>query len=170
MKLSGHVTQPHMIVAFLVNDVSRMCRQLTDRKMREVGLTRAQWFLLNYVLIYDGLSQQELADLSDLPKSNVAVQIRTLEAKGWVSRGPHETDGRSFRVYLTEEMKPIIRKLNDVASMVLKDTLSKISEKEVKHLIIMLKSIDLQLEAEFAIAKPTPKLNKLIEEIRQDLG
>ena len=170
MKPSSHIhNHPHMIATFLMNDISRICRQLVDHQMRQVGLTRAQWYLVNYVYMYDGLSQQELADLIDLGKSNVAQQIRSLEEKGWIHRGPHERDGRSFRVYMTDGMKPIVRKLNDLANQVLKETVGKLGEKELKQLIITLKGIDLNLEKELNQEGTTPNIRKLVEEIRKDL-
>lgn len=170
MKLSSHVTHPHMIATFLMNDISRICRQLVDEQMRLVGLTRAQWYLLNYVHLYDGLSQQELADLIDLGKSNVAQQIRSLEEKGWVRRAPHETDGRSFRVYITAKMRPAIRKLNKLADLALKGTLDRLDNKQVSQLIVMLKGIDLQLETELGGDRSIPGVNRVVAEIRKDLA
>lgn len=158
-----------MIATFLMNDISRICRQLVDHQMRLVGLTRAQWYLLNYVYMYDGLSQQELADLIDLGKSNVAQQIHSLADKGWVRRGPHERDGRSFRVFMTDKMKPAVRKLNQLASLILKESVGKLSEKELKQLILVLKGIDLHLETELNRDEVSPAITKLVAEIRKEL-
>ena len=120
--------------------------------------------------MYDGLSQQELADLIDLGKSNVAQQIRSLEEKGWIHRGPHERDGRSFRVYMTDGMKPIVQKLNDLANLVLKETVGKLDGKELKQLIITLKGIDLYLEKELSRDGATPAISKLVEAIRKEMA
>ena len=169
MRLSGHVTQPHMVATFLMNDISRICRQLVDQHMRQIDLTRAQWYLLNYVHLYDGLSQQELADLVDLGKSNVAKQIRSLEQKGWVKRGPHEQDGRSFRVYMIKKMKPTIKKLNSVAELSLQGVLDHLNKKEISALVHMLKGIDLQLESALADNTPDPEITRLLKEIRKEL-
>lgn len=170
MKLSGHVTQPHMIASFLMNDISRIARQLVDQHMRNLGLTRAQWYLLNYVYMYDGLSQQELADLIDLGKSNVAKQIHSLEQKGWVKRRPHESDGRSFRVYLMADMKKTISKLNEIASLALENLLTRFDKKDVTQFINMLRGIDLQLEMDLAREEPSPGITKLVKEISGDLS
>jgi len=159
-----------MVATFLMNDISRMCRQLVDKQMRAIGLTRAQWYLLNYVHLYDGVSQQELADLIDLGKSNLGQQVRILEKKGWVIRKPHEKDGRSFRVYMTKKMKPTIRKLNMLADIILKGSMDRLDGNEVNQLIFMLKAVDVQLEATLARGEPLPKVKKLMEEISQDLA
>lgn len=169
MKLSTHVTQPHMIASFLMNDIARICRQLVDQQMRPLGLTRAQWYLLNYVFLYDGLSQQELADLIDLGKSNVAKQIHSLEEKGWVRRGPHERDGRSFRVYLTAEMKPTIKKLNKLVELNLQNAFQGLEETKVPQFIDALRNIDRQLENELRSGLPLKGSKKLLDEIASDM-
>jgi len=71
---------------------------------------------------------------------------------------------------MTARMKPTVKKLNLLADLVLKDTVGRFSEKELKQLIIMLKGIDLQLEAELSRGKTKPGVSKLIEEIRKDLA
>ena len=156
MKLSEHVTEPYMVASFLMNDISRICRQLVDQQMRTLDLTRAQWYLLNYIYLYDGLSQQELADLIDLGKSNVAKQVHALEEKGWVRRGPHEADGRSFRVYLVPEVKPTIKKLNGIAEICLKNLLTGFTKTESTQLIGMLRRIDRMLEDQLSNNVPPP--------------
>lgn len=170
MKLSGHVTEPHMIASFLMNDIARICRQVIDQHMRHLGLTRAQWYLLNYLYLYDGLSQQELADLIDLGKSNVAKQIYSLEKKGWVTRSPHESDGRSFRVYLMADMKSTIKKLNKIVSLAIQNLLARFSKKEVTLFINMLRGIDLQLEVILTENKLSPNLRKLLDEVNANLS
>lgn len=170
MKLSNHVKQKHMIASFLITDSARVIRQLVDKNMRLLGLTRAQWFLLNYAYLYDGLSQQEIANLIDLGKGNVATQIHSLVAKGWLRRERHETDGRSFRVYIPTDMRPTIRKLNKVAELSLKNLLNGVEENDVERLIAVMRHIDQQLEIEIRKTAPAKELNRLVEEISAELA
>ena len=169
MKISEHIQRPHMVATFLMNGISRICRQLVDRQMRPIGLTRAQWYMLNYVYLYEGLSQQELADLIDFSKSNVAKHIRSLEKKGWVARGAHEHDGRSFRVHLTADMKPTIRKLNKLAELTLRNVLDDLPDDAIPLLIAGLKSVDRHLESEFKRNIPIRGARTLIDDIVNDL-
>jgi len=172
MKLSTHVVQPHMVASFLMNDIARMCRQLVDQKIRDLDLTRAQWYLLNYIFLYEGLSQQELADLADLGKSNVAKQIHSLEQKGFVRRGLHETDGRSFRVYMTQGASKTVRKLNLLVEHILRNILDTLNEGEKDTLIALLRRIDQNLDKELRSPAPggSQRTSRLLASVKEDLA
>lgn len=144
-----------------------MCRQMVDREMRKIGLTRAQWYILNFVFLYEGATQQELADMLDLGKSAVAKQIATLQEKGWLYKGIHESDSRSFRVYLTEGMRPVVVKLNKLAESILSPFLDRLSSDEASTLIHLLRTIDLHLEG--LNGNSSPSVQKLLKEIDREL-
>ena len=40
---------------FLLNDVARLLRTVYDRRIRELGLTRAQWWVLTHVFRSNGM-------------------------------------------------------------------------------------------------------------------
>ena len=69
---------------FLVHDVARLLRTVFDRRMREVGLTRSQWWVLNNLFQHDGVNQAELAQLLEVERPTLGRLIDRLEAKGWV--------------------------------------------------------------------------------------
>ena len=53
---------------FLLHDVSRLMRTVFDRRGREIGLTRSQWWVLTMLYAKEGVTQSELADFMDLEK------------------------------------------------------------------------------------------------------
>lgn len=167
MKHPKSVTQDHMIATFLINDISRMCRQVVDREMRKIGLTRAQWYILNFIYLYEGATQQELADLIDLGKSAVGKQVATLQDRGWVYKGNNENDARSFRVYLTEHMKPAVVRLNKFVELVLAPALGPLKDHEVPSLIYMLRSLDSQIED--LLSEPRAAVDAMRDEIEAEI-
>ena len=94
---------------FLISDVARLMTREYDRKVRDLNLTRSQWWVLVFLIRYDGHNQTELADVLDIGKVALGGLLDRLEAKGWVERRPDATDRRAKRVYLTEQVKPLIR-------------------------------------------------------------
>ena len=66
-------------VGFLLADVARLMRKDFDRRVRSLGLTRAQWRVLVYVLENQGLSQSALARLMDLERAPLGQLVRSLE-------------------------------------------------------------------------------------------
>ena len=89
---------------FLLNDVARLLRTSYDRRIRKLGLTRAQWWVLTHLYRGDGVSQTELADILEIEKPTLGRLLDRLEAKGWVRRAHDAADRRVWRVHLTDEV------------------------------------------------------------------
>ncbi len=73
-----------------------------DRRfLDEHALTLSRYYALFHLDSEPGLSFRELSERMLCDKSNVTRVIKILEDDGLVYRQPHETDGRSLRLYLT---------------------------------------------------------------------
>ena len=72
-----------------------------QRLFAEFDLTVPRYYALYHIYRCPGLSPGQLSTRMFCDKSNVSRLLRTLEKAGAVERQPHETDGRSLRVYLT---------------------------------------------------------------------
>ena len=53
-------------IGYLITDVARMMRTVFERRVRRLGLTRAQWMVLTRLHRRPGLSQSEVADLLEV--------------------------------------------------------------------------------------------------------
>ena len=49
--------RPDRNFGFLVHDVARLMRVAYDRRTRELGLTRSQWWVLNHLYFNEGITQ-----------------------------------------------------------------------------------------------------------------
>jgi len=76
---------------FLLTDVARLMRTIYDRRVKSLGLTRSQWWVLNHLFRGDGVTQTELADTLEIEKPTLGRLLDRLQAKGWVRR---EADAR----------------------------------------------------------------------------
>ena len=112
---------------FLLNDVARLMRTVYDRRVKSLGLTRSQWWVLNHLFRGDGVTQTELAETLEIEKPTLGRLLDRLEAKGWVRREDDATDRRAWRVYLTDEVGPAMRELRAVAAELRRDALAGLS-------------------------------------------
>jgi len=126
---------------FLLNDVARLLRTVYDRRVKSLGLTRAQWWVLNHLYRNDGLTQTELAELLEIEKPTLGRLLDRLEAKGWVRREDDRSDRRAWRVYLTDEIAPAMRELRAVAAELRRDALAGLSAAEREHFVDTLLAI-----------------------------
>ncbi|MEC9346244.1 MAG: MarR family transcriptional regulator [Pseudomonadota bacterium] len=98
---------------FLINDVARLMTREYDRRVRDMNLTRSQWWVLVSLIRNDGSNQTELADQLDIGKVALGGLLDRLEAKGWIERRPDPDDRRAKRVFLTDAVRPLIREMQE---------------------------------------------------------
>jgi len=115
---------------FLISDVARLMRKNFDSRVKEIGLTRSQWWLLNHLFRSDGITQAELAETLEIERSSTGKLLDSLELKGWIKRVVDKKDRRSKRVFLTKEVEPIIKKMRGIAKKVREVSLGKLSSQQ----------------------------------------
>jgi len=130
---------------FLLNDVARLLRNAYDRRVRELGLTRSQWWVLNQLFRNPGLNQSELAEILEIERPTLGRLLDRLEAKGWVRREHDARDRRAWRVHLTDAVEPAMRALRKVAAELMRDALAGLSAGERERFVDTLLAIKANL-------------------------
>ncbi len=83
-----------------------------DRRIfNHYNLTPPRFYVLVHVNDFPGISPRRLSDKLLCDKSNVSRIVRGLENEKLIERRPHETDRRSFCLYLTEEGTAVYEKV-----------------------------------------------------------
>jgi DNA-binding MarR family transcriptional regulator len=126
---------------FLLHDVARLMRTAYDRRIRKLGLTRAQWWVLTHLYRANGVTQTELAETLEIEKPTLGRLLDRLEAKGWVRREHDASDRRVWRVHLTEEVEPALRTMRAIAAELRRDALTGISAAERERFVDTLLAI-----------------------------
>ena len=126
---------------FILNDVARLLRTTFDRRVKSLGLTRSQWWVLNHLFRNDGATQSELAETLEVEKATLGRLLDRLEQKGWVRREGDANDRRAKRVFLTEEVEPALKAMRAAASEVRRDALTGLSADEQERFVDMLLAI-----------------------------
>lgn len=130
---------------FLLNDVARLLRNAYDRRVRSLGLTRSQWWVLNQLFRNPGLNQSELAEILEIERPTLGRLLDRLEAKGWVRREHDARDRRAWRVHLTDAVEPAMRTLRKVAAELMRDALAGLSAAERERFVDTLLAIKANL-------------------------
>ena len=110
-------------LGFLMADISRLVRKEFDRRVRDLGLTRAQWLFLYYLSRQPGCSQSELAELLQMERITISRQADRLEKAGWIQRRDHAADARAYHLELTPRAGRIINQLDERAERLRRDYL-----------------------------------------------
>ncbi|MGH6904356.1 MAG: MarR family winged helix-turn-helix transcriptional regulator [Geminicoccaceae bacterium] len=133
--------RPDRNFGFLVHDVARLMRVAYDRRTRELGLTRSQWWVLNNLYFNEGIIQSELADLLDIEKPTLGRLLDRLEDKGWLERRGDPGDRRAKRVYLTGNVQGLMQTLRRLAADLRASALDGLDEAERERLLDALRIV-----------------------------
>jgi len=125
-------------IGVVISDVARLLRTEFDRRVRKLGITRAQWLMLTRLHRKPGASHSELADMLEVEKATAGRMIDRLEANGWVTRRTEADDRRVKRVYLTAEAERVHRRIWRVAEATVEDAMGDLSAQESRQLMGLL--------------------------------
>lgn len=95
-------------------EISRCGVQYRSDNLAQFGLKSIHASYLTEICANPGISQDRLARLICINKSNVARQVAVLEEDGFVRRVPSEADKRVMELYPTEKTLEILPKINDI--------------------------------------------------------
>ncbi|MEO8651430.1 MAG: MarR family transcriptional regulator [Hyphomicrobiaceae bacterium] len=132
---------------WLTADTARLFRTVFARRVRELGLTRAQWLALTRVNRRPGVSQSELADMMEIEKAPAGRIVDRLQQKGWIERRAEPSDRRVNRIYLTEQGTRVHATIAPLADATVRDALSGLSAAEQLRLVALMSEVKTQLAA-----------------------
>jgi len=130
---------------FILHDVARLLRTTFDRRVRELGLTRSQWWVLNHLFRNNGVTQSELAEILEVEKPTLGRLLDRLEQKGWVRREADANDRRAKRVFLTQEVEPAIKTMRSAAAEMRRDAVAGLSAEQQERFVDSLLTIKANL-------------------------
>ena len=125
-------------IGVMISDVARLLRTAFDRRVRRLGITRAQWLVLTRLHRRPGASQSELAEMMRVEKATAGRMIDRLEGKGWVERRAQPDDRRIKRIYLTAEAERVHKRIWRIAEVTVDDALGCLSTRERAQLVTLL--------------------------------
>jgi MarR family transcriptional regulator for hemolysin len=131
---------------FLLNDVARLLRTTYDRRVKSLGLTRSQWWVLTHLFRAQGVTQSELAEALEIEKPTLGRLLDRLETKGWVRREHDAKDRRAWRVYLTDSVEPAMKTMRSVAGELRRDAMAGLSAEDRERFVDLLIAVKSNLQ------------------------
>jgi DNA-binding MarR family transcriptional regulator len=134
-------------IGVMISDTARLLRTVFDRRVRRLGITRAQWLVLTRLHRRPGASQSQLAGMMEVEKASAGRMIDRLETKGWVERRAQEGDRRVNRLYLTREAEQVHKRIWRLAEATVDDALAGLTGREAAQLLRLLARVKGSLAA-----------------------
>lgn len=98
----------------LINRTSRLAEMYRNEKMKKFGLGGMHHTYILNICKYPGVTQEQLAEIIFVNKSNVARQLAMLEKQEYIRREPDPKDGRKLLVYPTEKAHNVYPKVVEI--------------------------------------------------------
>jgi MarR family transcriptional regulator, transcriptional regulator for hemolysin len=148
-------------IGVVISDVARLLRTEFDRRVRRLGITRAQWLVLTRLHRRPGASLSELAEMMEVEKATAGRMIDRLVANGWVERRTARADRRVKQVYLTDDAERVHKRIWRVAEETVDSALVDLSARESRQLMDLLLRIKTTLVSEGGDASATGRKRAL---------
>jgi MarR family transcriptional regulator, transcriptional regulator for hemolysin len=145
-------------IAFNINDVARLLRTYADQKSASFGLNRAKWAVLARLDRFEGLKQNELADMLDLQPISLTRLLDGLSENGLIERRSDPNDRRAKRLFLTPAARPLLDRLSELGEDLMTTALAGLDQSKTSALLASLTTIKENLRQ--AVQKKSAKMEK----------
>ena len=145
-------------IAFSINDVARLLRTHADQKAASFGLTRAKWAVLARLDRFEGLKQNELAEMLDLQPISLTRLLDGLSENGLIERRSCPDDRRAKLLFLTPAARPLLDRLSDLGEELMSTALAGLDRSETTALLASLTAIKENLRQ--AVQKKSEKVER----------
>ncbi len=131
-------------VGFVINTAASRIKGRLARAFKTNGfnVSSEHWVVLNCLWEEDGQTQSNIAIKIVKDKTNVTRILDVMTKNKLIERRNHESDRRSFRVFLTEKGKQLKDELIQLAVEVNKECLQGFSADELHILTSLMKRIN----------------------------
>ena len=136
--------------AFTIMDVARLLKTYADQRARQFGMTRAKWAVLARLDRFEGLRQNELADMLDLQPISLTRLLDRLADNGLIERRADPNDRRANRLYLKPAAKPLLDQLADLGADMMKTVLDGVSAASIERMLKELGAVKDNLRSSIA--------------------
>lgn len=109
-----------------------------NNKMKELGLSAGQFFVLMVLSHDQGVTQDTLAWRLLIDKGSIARAVKVLEDKGFIKRITDESNRRAVLIYLTETGDQLIPEVIKIDQEMEETTLSGFTEEEKTQAKVLL--------------------------------
>jgi MarR family transcriptional regulator, organic hydroperoxide resistance regulator len=110
-------------------------------KTNSLNVTVEQWAVLNIAFTLPGISQSDIARMTQTDKANIMRMLDLLEKKNFINRKSDENDRRLHRIYLTRDGEEMLETILPLAEETNRMSATGLSPEELDELKKMLRKI-----------------------------
>jgi MarR family transcriptional regulator for hemolysin len=145
---------PLRTFGFLLKETSRLYVVRFEQRACALGLTLPQCKVLVYLADHEGISQVQLAELTELEPMTLVRVLDRMESDGWLERRSDPADRRARRLYLKAKGKPLVDEVWHLVDLTRREAFAGIPRKHAELMIELLEKV----RSNFASLEPLQPL------------
>lgn len=110
-------------------------------KIKDIGLYPGQPELLRAIANNNGITQVDLAHITNREKATITRAIQRLTTKGYIKRMPDAFDKRKIHLYISDKGKKVISNIQKLMDEATNFCFSDLTDDEILFLISILEKI-----------------------------
>ena len=141
---------------FLLKDVSRSHSKRFEQRASVFGLTLLQCRALIYLAREEGMSQAQLAAITDMEPMSMVRMLDRMEADGWLERRGNPSDRSTRHLYFKTKGRALLEQINKWVELTRAEALVGISKKQLQTMVDTMDKIRSNLESlePISVAEP----------------
>jgi MarR family transcriptional regulator for hemolysin len=136
---------PLRTFGFLLKDVTRRYVEHFEQRAKTLGVTLPQCRVLIYLASHEGMTQVQLAELTDLEPMTLVRTLDYLESQGYLERRADPTDRRARRLYLLPKGRPLVDDIWQLVDLTRRETFAGVPRKQADLMIETLEKMQSNL-------------------------
>ncbi len=146
---------PLRTFGFLLKDTNRLYTQRFEQRAAALGLTLPQCRVLIYLANNEGISQAQLAEMTDIEPMTLVRSLDFLESQDWLERRNDPTDRRARRLYLKAPGRPRVAEIWNLVQLTQREAFAGIPKKQADIMIEMLEKVRSNISSLVPIERPS---------------
>jgi len=126
-------------IGYALTTTLNVLRKNFNREIKKFDLSSEQYGVLKLVDDFKKLTPTQIAELLNRDKATITRIIKSLDNKKLIKK--ENINNRSFYIKLTKNGKKMLQEADEIAIKYHKMIIKKVGEKEIKHMIQILKKI-----------------------------
>ena len=129
----------------LIGVISKKINNLTLDTFRKDNVPKGMKLVLQCLINRNGVTQLDIVKFTGFKAPTISIMIQKMEAVGYITRKPDDTDLRAMRVFITDKGISVYENAVKNVKFVEETVLKGISSKELDSLCKTLKKINANL-------------------------
>jgi DNA-binding MarR family transcriptional regulator len=146
---------------FLLKDLNRLHVQRFEQRAGTLGLTLPQCKTLIYLANNEGISQVQLAELTDIESMSLVRILDRMQADGWLERRNDPADRRANQLFLKAKGRRLLEDIWGLVDLTRQEAFAGIPKRQIELMIAVLERVRDNIASLTPLpnARPTASLN-----------